>query len=83
MILQRLKNLWAWSAYTPSNPPQEMGFTWTGYKEPVSQTAPMEPVQQFVDRSMSEIQQNQKRASIIPYKPKDPIQEFIGEETAI
>lgn len=32
--LTRLKNIWAWSAYHPSSPPEEMGFSWAGFKKP-------------------------------------------------
>lgn len=36
MILwNRIKNVWAWSAYHPNgNSPEEVGFTWTGWKKP-------------------------------------------------
>lgn len=30
----RIRNIIAWSAYHPSSPPEEIGFTWTGWKKP-------------------------------------------------
>ncbi len=26
--------MWAWSAYHPSSPPEEVGFSWTGWIKP-------------------------------------------------
>lgn len=34
----RIKNIWAWSAYNPTtNPPDELGFSWTSIKKAVNQ----------------------------------------------
>lgn len=37
ILLNRLRNIWAWSAYHPSgNQPKDIGFTWTEWKKPVN-----------------------------------------------
>lgn len=41
ILLKRLRNIWAWSAYHPSgNLPENVGFTWTDWKKSVNTPEP-------------------------------------------
>lgn len=69
MIWERIKTLWILSGVKlPPGP---------------SLLEELSSEQRWADAAMELIKENKKMATIIPYKPRDPVAEIVGDEKAI